>query len=61
MFGYEAAADPVKRPRPVDVALNDRHASRAAGSNGLVQLIDRHLFESGWLVVGHRLAPCTLG
>jgi hypothetical protein len=41
--------------------LNDRDAGRPAGSNGLVQLIDRRLFESEWLVVGHRLAPCMLG
>src|ERR1700730_3623795 len=60
VFGHEAAADPVKRPRPVYIVLDDCGAGRAAGSNGRVQLIDRRLFESEWLVVGHRLAPCTL-
>ena len=53
VFGYETAADFVKRSRPVDIMLNERDAGRAAGSDGRVQLIDRYLFESEWLVVGH--------
>jgi hypothetical protein len=41
--------------------LDDGDAGRAASPDCLVQLIDRRLFKSEWLVVGHRLAPCTLG
>ena len=60
IFRHEAAAHPVIGPRPVDIMLDDGDAGRAAGPDCLVQLIDRRLFESEWLVVGHRLALTPL-
>src|SRR5207253_16287 len=60
IFGHEAAAHPVIGPRPVDIMLDDGGAGRAASPDCLVQLIDRRLVESEWLVVGHRLALTPL-
>jgi hypothetical protein len=41
--------------------LDDGNTGCAPGSDGLVQFVDRRLFEGERLFVGYRLAPCTLG